>query len=151
MRRFAVLATLALAGLGTAALAAAITPRLSSTDALMQADRDFLAAASERGLDGWMSFMAADAARMPAIGMPVVSGEAEIRRMDAALFANPDVRLVWEPEHAHLFADGQYGITTGPYEVRVSDGTVSGRGHYLTFWRLEQDGWKVIFDTGAPE
>jgi ketosteroid isomerase-like protein len=130
---------------------AAAAPQEASTEALMQADRAFFAAAAEGGLEGWMSFMAEDAARMPAIGMEVVSGTSEIRRLDAALFASPDVQLAWEPEHAYLFADGRHGITTGPYEVRMADGTVGGRGRYLTFWRLEAEGWKVIFDTGAPE
>ena len=63
-----------------------------------------------------------------------------------------EVLLTWSPSHAHLFADGEYGITTGRYEtVRRDDGAIVGAGHYVSFWRRTAEGWKVIFDTGAAE
>ena len=48
------------------------------------------------------------------------------------------------------FGDGRCGINAGPYEVPAAEGAMTS-GHYLTFWRLEGDDWKVIFDTGAAE
>jgi ketosteroid isomerase-like protein len=124
--------------------------------ALMDADRAFAKAAAEKRLDGWMSFMADDAARAPRIGAKITAGREAVRKLDAALFANPKVKLVWEPTDAHAFADGKSGVTTGRYRVLATgeDGreTESGTGAYVTWWRKETDGsWKVIFDTGTPD
>jgi len=117
---------------------------------LFDADRAFAQAAAMDGLEGWMSYMTDDAARMPTPGMEFVTGSEAIRTMDGPLLDNPDVRLTWDPEYGHLFDDGRHGFTTGPYEVvRLADGAPLGRGQYLTFWRLTGAGWKVAFDTGV--
>ena len=122
---------------------------------LMDADRAFAKAAAEKGLDGWMSFMTEDAARAPRIGAKLTTGKDAIRKLDAVLFADPKLKLVWEPTDAHLFADGKSGVTTGKYRVQATVGgkeTESGRGAYVTWWRREADGsWKVIFDSGTPD
>ena len=50
---------------------------------------------------------------------------------------------------------GDHGFTRGRYTlVRTSpDGgeTVLGRGNYLSIWRRESDGWRVILDTRTEE
>jgi ketosteroid isomerase-like protein len=122
----------------------------------MAADRAFAVAARERGLDGWMEWMAPDAARLPRMGAAGIRGLAEIRAADAALFAVAGTRLAWEPTEGGLYADGLHGFTTGRYEVlqRRPDGSEQAvaRGAYVTFWRREADGaWRVILDTGAPD
>lgn len=123
---------------------------------LMDADRAFAAAAKARGIDGWMEFMTADAARLPRLGAEAVRGAEAIRKADTPLFADPKRRLTWEPKDAGLFADGRHGFTTGNYRVLRTrdDGSeeVAGRGSYVTWWRKEPSGkWRVILDTGAPE
>jgi uncharacterized protein (TIGR02246 family) len=133
----------------------------SAREELLAADRAFAAAAAARGLDGWMSVMAPDAVRLPRLGQPAVTGADAIRRADAALFADPTRRLVWEPTEAGPFADGRHGFTTGRYKVLRRPGTrdagagedqVVASGSYLTWWRKEADGrWLVILDTGTPD
>jgi ketosteroid isomerase-like protein len=128
----------------------------ASPDALMQADRDFARATAERGLDGWMSFYADDAVRIPqSLNGPPVQGLEAVRKFDARLFADPAVSLVWEPTDAGLYRGGALGFTRGRSETRRRDPggatTVVGRGRYLTIWRREPSGqWKVILDTGVP-
>lgn len=140
---------LAGAGIGRAAVWLAGGVRAPQND-LMQADRDFARAASERGIDGWMSYFAEDAARMPAPGQPFIRGQAAIRAADEPMLESTELRLDWEPTAAHLFGDGAYGVTTGDYSVvRRTDDEMVGCGSYVTFWRHTTEGWKVVFDTGT--
>ena len=122
---------------------------------LLDADRAFCKLAGEKGIDGWMSYMSSDAARLGPIGGKFVSGTESIRRQDSKLFAEPHVKLTWEPGDVHAFADGKSGITTGKYRMveKSADGkeVVKSKGAYVTTWRKESTGWKVIFDTGVPE
>ena len=129
-------------------------PRSDIAAELMAADRAFAAAAAARGLDGWMSFMSPDAVRMGRMQNPVRGIEA-IRGSDAAIFADPAVRLTWDPTDAGAF-DEQTGWTVGHSEVRrkAADGseTIERTGHYITIWRRSPDGrWLVALDTGAGD
>ena len=62
--------------------------------------------------------------------------------------------LAWEPRYADVSRAGDFGWTTGPYELRpygAGDTTVY-RGSFLTVWRREPGGaWKVFFDGGGGE
>lgn len=124
-------------------------------DELLAADRAFAKAAAEKGLDGWMSFMAEDVAKVARPGQKILSGKEAIRKQDEPIFADPNRRLVWEPVDAHAFADGKTGLTSGRYRVvGMEDGKekVFSTGGYITWWRKSaQHQWQVIFDTGAPD
>jgi len=119
----------------------------------MEADRAFAREAAERGIDGWVSWFAPDAARLVP-GGPVVRGLEAIREQDGPLFADPALRLEWEPTAAGGFADGKHGFTRGRYQLVRREGdadpVVLSRGTYLSIWRRDEDGWKVILDTGRP-
>jgi ketosteroid isomerase-like protein len=124
--------------------------------ALMDADRAFARTTAEKGLDGWMGFMADDAAKTRRPGDKLTVGKAAIRAEDAAIFADPAKKLVWEPVDAHPFADGKSGVTSGRYKMIATDKdgkeTVLSTGGYVTVWRQDKDGsWKVVFDTGSPD
>ena len=124
------------------------------SEELMQADRDFALATEERGIDGWMSYFAEDAAR-PELGGEVVRGLEDIRALDSAMFANEDVLLTWAPVSAGSFEGGEHGFTTGRYELLKLGGDgeneVLGTGRYVSIWRRVQGEWKVILDTGTPD
>lgn len=122
---------------------------------LMAADRAFAAATAARGIDGWMEFMAPDAVRLARMADPVRGTEA-IRKSDAPTFANPAVRLTWDPTDAGAFEDGRVGWTVGRYEVHrktnAGADVVAAHGRYITMWRRAPNGrWMVILDTGAPD
>jgi ketosteroid isomerase-like protein len=123
-------------------------------DELTQADRAFAAATAARGIEGWMEWMAGDAVRLAMHGA-IARGAAAIRAQDTELFADPDTRLVWEPTEGVAYATGDLGLTRGRYRVerRQESGewaTVS-TGVYVTMWRRQPEGWRVIFDTGSPD
>ena len=88
----------------------------------------------------------------------VVRGHKKIREFDAGLFADPQVRLTWEPTDTGIFSNRDHGFTRGRYRVERSvevegeiEVEVLGRGTYLSIWRFEAGAWKVILDTGAPD
>ena len=120
----------------------------------MQADRDFAQATADRGIDGWVSCFAEDAARMQMSGGDVVRGIEAIRALDGPLLEDETVRLEWEPTDAGAFKSGDHGFTRGRYRV-VESGEqpreVLAEGTYLSIWRQEAGAWKVILDTGVPD
>jgi ketosteroid isomerase-like protein len=127
----------------------------ATVDELLEADRAFARDTAERGLDGWMSWFAADAARF-APGGEITRGTAAIREHDASIFSDPTVRLVWEPTGGGLFDDGDHGFTVGRYDVvKSADGSppeTLSRGSYVSIWRRDASGaWKVILDTGSAD
>ena len=121
---------------------------------MMQADRDFAAATRARGIDGWMSFYAPDAIRIVYRG-GIVRGLDAIRKLDAPYVSDPASTLNWEPLEAHVYNDGNHGVTIGRYAVisrNAGDaGKELGRGRYVTTWRRENGKWLVVMDTGYPE
>lgn len=63
----------------------------------------------------------------------------------------PKVQLIWRPVFADIAASGDFGYTTGPYELSFSrEGVPQSRfGHYVTVWKKGKDGkWKVAIDKG---
>jgi ketosteroid isomerase-like protein len=121
---------------------------------MMQADRDFATATHARGIDGWMSFYAPDAIRIVYRG-GIVKGLEAIRKLDTPFISDPASTLNWEPLEAHVYSDGNHGITIGRYSVigksAAFAGKEIGRGRYVTTWRRENGKWLVIMDTGYPE
>lgn len=62
--------------------------------------------------------------------------------------------LAWEPRYADVSRSGDFGWTTGPYELRPrgSGDTTVYRGSFLTVWRRAPGGaWKVFFDGGGGD
>ncbi len=120
--------------------------------ALMQADRDFARATAEKGLEGWMSFMADNAVLLRA--QPVVGKDA-IRQTMAQGFSTPGLKLTWAPTSGQLFNGGDLGYTTGRYETRrqnANGDVMITHGTYLTVWRKQTDGsWKVVWDGGSQD
>jgi ketosteroid isomerase-like protein len=136
---------------------AAVSPDAASPAAgraaVMQADIDYAAATAARRLDGWMSFLAPDMVKAPWKG-DFVHGLTEIRRLDADIFADTTTTLEWKPTDGGVYSDGRYGYTKGRYEMVKRSGaerTVLGRGTYLTVWRRDPAGWRVVLDTGVPD
>ena len=119
---------------------------------LMQAERAFAKATAERGVDGWMEFMAPNAVELSA--EPLV-GLDQIRNGMAKQFRLPGFKITWEPTKAEFLGQGDVGYAIGRYEVRFNseDGTPQiQKGIYLTTWQKQKDGsWKVVSDIGSPD
>jgi len=121
------------------------------TGVLMQTDRDFAKATAEKGVDGWMSYMAPGAVLLGA--QPKVTPDAIRATMTEELQAG--AHLTWEPAKADLIGDGDLGYTIGRFEFKATDKdgkTINFTGSYMTTWQKQKDGsWKVIGDIGSPD
>jgi len=133
--------------LASTSLAADRDPRV-----LMDAERAFAKATAERGVDGWMEFMAPNAVELSA--EPLV-GLDQIRAGMGKQLNSPGFKLTWEPTKAEFLGKGDVGYAVGRYEVRFNgdDGKpVVRTGTYLTTWQQQKDGsWKVVSDIGSPD
>lgn len=120
---------------------------------LMAADRAFANETAERGLDGWMAYMAESAVMLP--GPQPVRGFSNVREFMLPALESENFSLAWEPTEAEVSADGNLGYTFGRYERKVTleDGEEqSVTGNYVTIWRRQADGrWKVVFDMGNDD
>ena len=121
-------------------------------EALLQADRDFNKATAEKGLEGWMQFMADDVILLR--GKPVFGKEA-VRATIKTDWDDPEYSLTWEPKRAEIFKSGKMGNTSGrwTYKGKNQKGEkITLQGDYLTVWQTQADGsWKVIYDAGTPD
>jgi ketosteroid isomerase-like protein len=127
----------------------------ATVDELMDADRAFARDTAERGLDGWVAWFSDDAARFAPAGK-IARGPEAIREQDAPIFADPAIRLVWEPTGGGVFDDGDHGFTVGRYDViqsmEGSPPATLSHGSYVSIWRRDAaGGWKVILDTGSAD
>ena len=62
------------------------------------------------------------------------------------------VVLKWEPEFMDIAASGDFGISTGPWELQEFRPNTKplSTGYFLTVWKKQSDGeWKVILDAGT--
>jgi len=123
---------------------------------LLEADRAFLQATIEDGLEGWLSFFTDDALRVDLQGQETIVGLEAIRAADAALFEPGGLRLRWEPAEAFAFTGNKGGMTSGRYtllDAGDDDGQprIVGEGTYMTLWRREDGRLKIYLDTGAPD
>ncbi len=116
---------------------------------LIDADREFDAATSRSGLDGWLAYIADDAMMLPAGGEAVIGRDA-IQKYLEPKFRADGFSMRWEPVDA--YASGDLGYTYGVSKsTRMGpDGKlVSSYGKYVTIWRKQRGGaWKVSVDIG---
>jgi len=122
------------------------------TKVLIDAEHAFAKATAERGVDGWMEFMAPKAVELEA--EPLV-GLDQIRAGMTKRFKLPGFKLTWEPTKAEFLGNGDVGYAVGRYELRYTsdDGKPQiEHGTYLTTWQEQKDGsWKVVSDIGSPD
>ena len=119
---------------------------------LIDAEHAFAKATAERGIDGWMEFMAPNAVEL---GAEPLVGLDQIRAGMGKQLGTPGFKLTWEPTKAEFLGGGDIGFVVGRYEAHYNgaDGKPQvGRGTYLTTWQQQKDGsWKVISDVGSPD
>lgn len=112
----------------------------------------FAAATAERGVEGWLEYFAADGAQLSSIGR-VTRGHDEIRALMTPFFADRSRQLLWRPALVDVSPSGEMGYTWGPYELVQTDSAgvkaVVSRGTFMTVWRREARGWKVLADMGS--
>ncbi|SRR5581483_7719318 len=108
---------------------------------LVDAEKSFAQTSLDRGIhDSFLKFFADDCVMFapgPTNGKKIFEK-----------FKDEDRKLFWQPAFAAIAKSGDFGITTGPWEMRRSEKPV-GFGQFVSVWKKQNDGnWKVIFDTG---
>jgi ketosteroid isomerase-like protein len=108
---------------------------------LIEAEKSFAQTSLERGIhDSFLKFFADDC-------VVFAPGPTNGKKLYEK-FKDEDRKLFWQPVFAAIAKSGEFGITTGPWEMRRSGQPVAF-GQFLSVWRKLSDGnWKVIFDTG---
>lgn len=134
-------------------LAAACNP--SKTDpaaeqaALMQASRDFAAAAATGDIERTLAYWSDDAVVL-APDQPAAVGKEAIRAFVQQSLAIPGFSITWEPEQAAVSAAGDVGylIERNTFTFADSSGTVhTQHGKAVTIWRKNAAGeWKCVVD-----
>jgi len=133
----------------TTLLATALTAALAAAsghpiDSLIQAERDFSAAAGEHGMrSAFLANLADDAVLFrpgPINGMKSWKARAEVPG-----------QLVWAPGYVEISGAQDFGFSFGPWEYRATADAKSGDyGDFLTVWRRDSRGaWKVALDCGV--
>ena len=111
---------------------------------LLQADTDFAAVTAQRGLEGFVSFLAEGVLKFGEQGRLLTTRDQSRESLQKA-FAQSGFQLRWKPLGADVAQSGDLGYTWGAYESAPS----GRRGHYLTIWKRQPDGsWKVVADVG---
>lgn len=120
---------------------------------LLERDREFDRVTAQKGLEGFLSFIAEDAAFFPA-NAQIALGKEGARVVWSDALTTPGLSIRWKPLKADLAQSGELGYTYGTFESRGpgADGkTVTRYGKYVTIWKKQLDGtWKVVVDIGTP-
>jgi ketosteroid isomerase-like protein len=118
--------------------------------ALADAERAFAQTAREKGWrDAFLEFFSDDSVALTPKPAPAKDG---IRKAPPQPFSVRE--LVWEPRTGDIAASGELGWLTGPStSIDHSRDKKPRYGAYLSVWRREASGWRVLIDIGvdAPE
>ncbi len=148
-RTVALMATVALCA-GLIGWAAGVKKGEADREALIKMEAAFAQASTERGVEGWLSFFAQDAAIFPP-SADIVTGLPAIRAHYQKTGFSP-AGLSWKPVFSDASACGDLGYTFGNWEASEKDAKgapVTYRGKFLTVWKRQPDGtWKVAADIG---
>lgn len=110
------------------------------------ADVDFARDADADDADGWVRWFADDGAMIR--GDQRIEGHAAVKAAIAPLLDRAS--LLWSPSWSRLSPDGSLAVTVGRARI-VERAAVTWRGSYLTLWRHDPGGWRVVADVGRGE
>ncbi len=86
-------------------------------------------------------------------GRNVTRGKAAIIEGWKGFFGPKRPYFEWHPDVVELSADGNLGLSRGPWVIRDKDEAgkpVELKGVYNSVWQRQADGsWKILFDAGC--
>lgn len=134
----AALAVLTLAGCGRQP---AESPVALTGSRIVELEAQFAAASRERGARAaFLEFLAEDS-------IVLQPGPVWGRAAWEATRAVPGT-LDWAPDRAQISTDGRFGYATGRWTLTGEDDAAAAEGRYVTVWREDAAGWRVVFDGG---
>ena len=113
---------------------------------ILKLERDSNLAMQQKGVDGWMEYVAENAAKG---GAKPATGKAAIRAaMENEVKGG---KLSWVPTHAEVFKGATMGYAVGRWTFASDDAkTPADLGTYITVWQKQPDrSWKIIYDGGS--
>lgn len=123
-------------------LVSAVAHCQSPADEIAAAERSFAAMSRTNGVRSAFVQWLAPGCVMFAPG-PVDGRELYRSRPEKPFF------LDWRPAFVLASASGEFGISTGPWELSASkNDTPSAFGHFFSVWKRTAEGWRVVFDNG---
>jgi len=145
MKQISVTALVALCAL---AFVQAQAPASASLDAMVNAERAFAKAATQKGIrDSFLEFFADDAI---AFSPKPISATERLRSRPSRPFS--ELELTWEPRTGDIASSGELGWLTGPstFIDHTTAGSAPQPGNYLSVWRRRANGpWRVFIDVGS--
>lgn len=139
---FVILAILALASAGCTKKVDVEAARAE----LRTADTEW--AQTTANADAFVGYFAADGVMYPP-NQPAVSGADAVRTWVTGMMAMPGFSLSFQNTVAETGSSGDFGYTAGTYQFAANgpDGQLmNDTGKYVTVWRKEAGGWKVVAD-----
>jgi len=119
---------------------------------LLQADKDWAAAAKAGDVQRIVTFWADDAinyypGKPPAVGKQAII---ELVKQNRSI---PGFSLSWEPAHAEVAQSGELGYTSGSFQLSLNDAEgnpLQKHGNYVCIWKKATDGsWKCAVETSV--
>jgi ketosteroid isomerase-like protein len=138
---------------GTLALATTHPP-LPATDhsadeaAIRKIDVAWSHAAETKDLDGLMAPYATDGSILP-FNAPIATGTAAIRKVWAALIAEPGYALHFASTKIEIAASGDMAYDLGTFELKLNDAQGNPMiipGKFVITWKKIDGTWKVVAD-----
>ena len=127
----------------------------ASVETLKQLEGEFMKAAAEKGVAGYMAYYADEAVELPN-NNPIIRGKVNIAP-GMSFLDNKENQLLWTPVGGEVSNSGDLGYTYGNFEFHSKDKEGKQRiqyGKYTSIWKMQKDGsWKVVLDMGnaSPE
>lgn len=124
------------------------------SEKLMQASRDWSAAANSRDIEKIMNYWTEDAILYSA-GEPELKGKKAIREMVTASMKDSNFSISWEPISAEISESGDMGYLLEKSKIIMKDS--AGKEKIMTFkgvtiWKKQKDGsWKNAVDIMSPD
>jgi ketosteroid isomerase-like protein len=122
-------------------------------DNLMQASRDWSAAAKQRDVKKVLDYWADNAVLISA-GEPERNGKEALKEMVENSLKDPNFSIGWEPISAEVSDSGDMGYLLENTKITMKDSTgkeqvMNFRG--ITIWKKQKDGaWKNVVDILSP-
>jgi ketosteroid isomerase-like protein len=117
-------------------------------ESLVNAERAFAQAATQKGIrDSFLEYFAEDSIAFTPLP---VSATARLRSRPSRPFS--DYELRWEPRTGDVAASGELGWLTGPstFTDHTDAAAQPQHGNYLSVWRRQVGGpWRVVIDVGS--
>lgn len=138
---------LALTLASLALLAACATPhpdRANVERQVADTERAFARTMAARDHAAFTSFLSDEAVFFA--GETPLRGKQAVADAWKRFFEKPDAPFSWRPQTVQALDSGALALSTGP----VFDPAGACIGSFLSIWRREAGGWRIVFDKGGP-